>query len=168
MEGAYLAKDSNGTLCRSLELFPCEIPSSLFLCPLSFSCLSFQRLRRLSPHLSETSALGEMFGLLLFTHNGSESASTQGCVCMCVCVSIHVLSCVRLFATPWTVAHQASLSVGFSRQEYCSGLPFPSPGEPSRPRDQTQVSCIVSRFFTTVPPGKPNLTQIQLSKAGVC
>ena len=105
VEGGYLAKDSNGPLCRSLELFPCEIPFSLFLCLLSFSCLSF---RCLSPHLSETSALGEMFGLLLFTHNGSGSASIQGsvcvCVCVCVCVSIHVLSCVQLFATPQTVA----------------------------------------------------------------
>ena len=36
---------------------------------------------------------------------------------------------VRLFATPWTVAHQAPLSMGFSRQEYWSGLPFPSPGD---------------------------------------
>ena len=40
-----------------------------------------------------------------------------------------MLSCVRLFATPWTVAHQASLSMGFSRQEHWSGLPFPSPGD---------------------------------------
>ena len=39
------------------------------------------------------------------------------------------LSRVRLFATPWTVAYQAPLSMGFSRQEYWSGLPFPSPGE---------------------------------------
>ena len=39
-----------------------------------------------------------------------------------------VLSRVRLFATPWTVALQAPLSMGFSRQEYWSGLPFPSPG----------------------------------------
>ena len=37
-------------------------------------------------------------------------------------------SCVRLFATPWTIAYQAPLSMGFSRQEYWSGLPFPSPG----------------------------------------
>ena len=37
------------------------------------------------------------------------------------------LSCVRLFATPWTVANQAPPSMGFSRQEYCSGFPFPSP-----------------------------------------
>ena len=40
-----------------------------------------------------------------------------------------VLSHVQLFVTPWTVAHQAPLSVGFSRQEYWSGLPFPSPGD---------------------------------------
>ena len=39
------------------------------------------------------------------------------------------LSCVHLFATPWIVAYQAPLSMGFSRQEYWSGLPFPSPGD---------------------------------------
>ena len=45
-----------------------------------------------------------------------------------LCVIGH-FSCVRLFVTPWTVAHQASLSMGFSRQESWSGLPFPSPGD---------------------------------------
>ena len=40
---------------------------------------------------------------------------------------VKLLSCVRLFATPWTVAHQAPPSMGFSRQEYWNGLPFPSP-----------------------------------------
>ena len=43
-------------------------------------------------------------------------------------VKVKLLSRVRLFATPWTVAHQVPLSMGFSRQEYWSGLPFPSPG----------------------------------------
>ena len=43
------------------------------------------------------------------------------------------LSCVRLFATPWTAAHQAPLSMGFFRQEYGSGLSFPSPGDPPDP-----------------------------------
>ena len=42
-------------------------------------------------------------------------------VCACVCV----ISRVQLFATPWTVTHQAPLSIGFSRQEYWNGLPFP-------------------------------------------
>ena len=44
-------------------------------------------------------------------------------------VKVKLLSRVRLFATPWTVAHQASPSMGFSRQEYWSGVPFPSPGD---------------------------------------
>ena len=42
---------------------------------------------------------------------------------------LKLLGCVQLLATPWTVAHQAPLSMGFSRQEYWSGLPFPSPGD---------------------------------------
>ena len=42
-------------------------------------------------------------------------------------VKVKSLSCVRRLATPWTAAHQAPLSLGFSRQEYWSGLPFPSP-----------------------------------------
>ena len=42
-------------------------------------------------------------------------------------VKVKSLSCVRLFATPWTVVYQAPPSMGFSRQEYWSGLPFPSP-----------------------------------------
>ena len=47
---------------------------------------------------------------------------------VCVFVCAQLLSPVRLFVTPWTVAHQAPLSMGFPRQEYWSGLPFPSPG----------------------------------------
>ena len=60
---------------------------------------------------------------------------------------VRSLSPVQLFATPWTVAYQASPSMGFSRQEYWSGVPLPSPGESSRPRDQTQVSRIGGRGF---------------------
>ena len=43
------------------------------------------------------------------------------------------LSCGRLFATPWAVAYQDLQSMGFSRQEYWSGLPFPSPGDLPNP-----------------------------------
>ena len=46
---------------------------------------------------------------------------------MCACM-LSCFSCVQLFATPWTVAHQAPLSMGFSRQEHWSGLPCPPPG----------------------------------------
>ena len=52
------------------------------------------------------------------------------------------LSCsvVSDSVTPWTVAHQAPQSIGFPRQEYWSGLPFPPPGESPQPRDRTHVS----------------------------
>ena len=69
------------------------------------------------------------------------------------CVLNHV-SCARLFATLWTVACQAPLSIGFSRQEYWSGLPFPFSSGSSRPRDQTCVSCIAGGFLTAEPPGE--------------
>ena len=46
---------------------------------------------------------------------------------------VRVLSCAQLCANPWTIAHQAPLSMGFSRQEYWSGLPFPSPGNLPEP-----------------------------------
>ena len=61
-------------------------------------------------------------------------------------------------ATPWTVDCQAPLFVGFSRQDYWSGLVFPPPGGSSWPRDQTRSSCdscVASRFFTTEPSGYP-------------
>ena len=48
-------------------------------------------------------------------------------------MKVKSLSRVRLFVTPWTVAYQAPLSMGFSRQEYWSGLPFPSPGDLPNP-----------------------------------
>ena len=51
------------------------------------------------------------------------------------------------FATLWTPVPQAPLSMGFSRQEDWSGLPFPPPGD--LPRDRTQVSCLAGRFFTS-------------------
>ena len=51
------------------------------------------------------------------------------CVCVCVCVHVHTQAYLTLLATPWTVAHQASLPVGFPRQAYWNGLLFPSPGD---------------------------------------
>ena len=57
-------------------------------------------------------------------------------------VAVELLSHVWLFVTPWTVVCQVPLPMGFPRQEYWSGLPFPSPGGSSQPRDQTHISCI--------------------------
>ena len=72
-----------------------------------------------------------------------------------------MLSRVQLFATPWSVGHQAPLSMGFSRQEYWSGLPFPPPGYLPKPGSKpTSLAspALAGGFFTTVPPGKPNHT----------
>ena len=63
-------------------------------------------------------------------------------------MKVKSLSHVRLFATPWTVAYQAPLSVGFSRQEYWSGLPFPSPG--ALPNPGTEPTCAVSPVLQAV------------------
>ena len=56
---------------------------------------------------------------------------------------------------PWTVAHQALLSMGFPRQEYRSGLPFPSPGDLPDPGIKPSSPALAGRFFTTEPLGKP-------------
>ena len=66
------------------------------------------------------------------------------------------LCLVQLSATPWTVAHQAPLSMGFSRQDYWSGLPFPSPGDLPDPGIEPTSPALAGGFLTTVPPGKPD------------
>ena len=69
-----------------------------------------------------------------------------------------VLSRVQLFVTPLTVAHQAPLSMGFYRQEYWSGLPFPSPRDLPDPRIKpTSIAspALAGGFFTTELLGKP-------------
>ena len=65
------------------------------------------------------------------------------------------LSRVRLFATPWTVAYQALPSTGFSRQEYWSGLPFPSPGDLPDPGIEPRSPDLQADALTSEPPGKP-------------
>ena len=67
-------------------------------------------------------------------------------------------SCVELFVTLWIEAHQAPLSMGFSRQENWSELPCPSPGDlPDPGSEPTSLISLTlaGRFFTTEPPGKP-------------
>ena len=57
--------------------------------------------------------------------------------------------------TPWTMVHEAPLSVGFPRQEYCSGLSFSSPGHFPDPGIEPTSPALASGFFTNEPPGKP-------------
>ena len=64
------------------------------------------------------------------------------------------LSHVRLFATPWTVAHQVPPSMGFFRQEYWSGLPFPSPGDLPNPGIKPGSPTLHADALPSEPPGK--------------
>ena len=70
---------------------------------------------------------------------------------------VQSLSHIRLFCDPWSVAHQVSLSKGFLRQEYWSGLPFTSPGDLPDPGIRPGSPALAGRFFSTEPPGKPVL-----------
>ena len=65
------------------------------------------------------------------------------------------LSCVRLFATPWTVAHQVPLPMGFSRQAYGSGLPFPPPRDLPDPGAEPASPALQVDSLPPEPPGKP-------------
>ena len=71
-------------------------------------------------------------------------------------------SCLTLFVISWTVVHQASLSMGFSRQEYWSGLPFPSPGDFPEPgiKPGSPVSpALQADSLPSESPGKPCSTE---------
>ena len=70
-------------------------------------------------------------------------------------MKVKLLSRVRLFVTPWTVAHQAPPSMGFSRQEYWSGLPFPSPADLPNPGIEPRSPALQADTLTSEPPGKP-------------
>ena len=82
-----------------------------------------------------------------------------------------MLNCVRLFVTPWTVVCQASLSMEFSRQEYCSGLPFPTPEDLSGPGIELEFTAspaLAGRACTTLPLGEPcgcSGRRLQVAKA---
>ena len=69
------------------------------------------------------------------------------------------LSHVQLFVTPWTVACQAPLSMGISRQEYWSGLPFPSPGDLPDPRIEPGSPTLQADSLPSESPGAPKGTK---------
>ena len=68
-------------------------------------------------------------------------------------------SCLTL----WTVALQAPLSIGFSRQEYWSGMPCPPPGDLIDQGIKPAFPTLAGRYFTTVPPGKPNWGLVRMN-----
>ena len=72
------------------------------------------------------------------------------------------LSCVRLFVTLWTEAYQVPPSVGFSRQEYWSGLPFPSPEDLPAPGIEPRSPALQADTLTSESPGKPHISIVML------
>ena len=89
-----------------------------------------------------------------FTTEGLCSVSSGGTK-LIPQASHSLLSCVRFFATPWTVAHQAPLPMGFPRQEYWSGLPFPFPGDLPDPGIEPRSPVLQADSLGSEPPGKP-------------
>ena len=89
-------------------------------------------------------------------------------------VKVKLLSSAQLFVTLWTVAYQALLSMGFSRQEYWSGLPFPSPGDLPDPGIEPRSPTLQADALTSEPPGKllltvlPEFSHITTRKVGKC
>ena len=69
-----------------------------------------------------------------------------------------------ILGTLGTITHQAPLSMIFSRQEYWSGLPFPTPGDLPNPAIKPKSPTFVGEFFTTEPPGKPINICINIQK----
>ena len=98
---------------------------------------------------------------ILWDFSGCTSGKEPTCQCRVygACV-LSRFSCVQLFATLWIVACQAPLSIGFFRQEYWSGLPFPSSGDLPNPGIQPRSlksPALATKFLPLVPPGYPLL-----------
>ena len=77
-----------------------------------------------------------------------------------------MFSCVQLFVTPWTAACQAPLSVGFSRQEYWSELPFPAPGDLPYPGIEPRSPALQVDSLPPEPPVKPNRSYLAWNSPG--
>ena len=148
----------------SIELV---MPSNhLVLCHLLLLPLSiFPSIRVFSKKMCTRSHL---WGHLQQHLNTAKGGRQPKCVSTVLCVLSHVL----LFVIPWTEAHQAPLCMEFSRQEYWSGMSFPSHSQwvgHSQPRDQTRVSgisCFGRQILYHVPPRKPISTVESMNKSG--
>ena len=79
-------------------------------------------------------------------------------------VKVKLLSRVRLFVTPWTIAYQAPPSMGFSRQECWSGLSFPSPGDLPDPGIEPGSPALQADALLSEPPGKPPFSKNNLGE----
>ena len=133
-----------GTTCKALAS-PRPLPSKLPHCllPDFISCFSPSQCLK-QPDMSPE--------LLLFSLILKHSTKQPG---QCWEHACSLTRHIQLFATPWTVARQAPLSMGFSRQEYQSGLPFPPPGDLPNPGIKRMSPVLAGGFCITELPEKP-------------
>ena len=111
--------------------------------------------RYMCPSISPDCHLLVLELVLVLSYHFISSGQTNTHRCSLYWAVLSRFSHVRLFVTLWTVAHQVPLSMGFSRQEYWSGLPFPSLGDLPNPRIELvflMSPSLIDEFFTT--PGK--------------
>ena len=92
----------------------------------------------------------------------SPQEGRRGLITGCGC-TLSCFSWVLFFVTPWTVAHQSPLSVGFSRQKHWSGLPCPPPGDLPYPGTQPRSPTLQADSLPSEPAGKPTRKQCQRS-----
>ena len=105
--------------------------------------------------LSQQSIVLCYVSLFLFQKETTLDQETYPLLNIICCVCTQLLRRVQLFAIPWTVvAHQAPLSLGFPKQEYWSGLPFPSPGDLPNPGIKLASPALTGGFFITEPQRK--------------
>ena len=137
VKGESEAAQSSPTLCDPVDCSPpgSSIHGILQVRILEWVAISFSRGSSRSRNQTRVSRIaGGCFNLWATRdrtkswYNLSRKQWSLKCVCVCVCVFVHSLSCVWIFATPWTVAFLTLLSMEFFRQEYWSGLPFLPPG----------------------------------------
>ena len=101
-------------------------------------------------------------GFLQFVHEASTSFIQSTNILKCLRVRVCVLSCICLFVTPWTIACQAPLSMGFPRQEYWSGLPCSPPGDLPDPRIKSMSTVVPALQADSLRPilrGSPQTSQ---------
>ena len=110
------------------------------------------------------------YGLCLYlSHSGNKlgpksELQSRVCVCVCVCVYVLVSLLCPTLHDPWTIARQASLSMEFSRQEYSSGLPFPSPEDLPDPEIKPGSTALQADSLPSEPPGKPVISYPSIIK----
>ena len=108
------------------------------------------------------------FMIALHAHLGNSGLSPSLKVFNLIIPVCYLLSRVQLLVTPWTVTCQAPLSIGFSRQEYWSGLPFPSPGDLPDPGIEPRSPALQADSLPSEPPGKPSWIRYHNTKLTSC